>query len=298
MIGTRDLRRFSPRWASFIVFLATTSHASRSAAHTVYLNFSDGQETVVRGDVDDASLNQSSLCEAAPYLSWTGAEGCGDRDTCRAEILELVRESWRPFAVDFTLTRPTNDFTLVMVGPASGTCAFGLLGISRVDCDDRVARDVAFAFDCAGSTTLCARLVSHELGHAFGLDHTMERSDLMYGGIVEGSATFHDYPEPLAPSAQCASGTQSAVSYLLQHLGPAQAESSADPACAFRAPIRGQPVSGLVSAWLSLAVFVRRRGRRGRPAVHRLPNAVYCLPVADAQHLSLQITPSEPKRSL
>jgi hypothetical protein len=204
----------------FAVVVCGAWSSALAAPRKLYLNFSDGSEAVIKGDEDDARRNVSRLCAASPFLPWLGAEGCGDRDTCKAQIAQLVQEQWRDFDVEVTVQRPAApDYGMVMIGPSSGSCQFGLQGIAHIDCANRVESNVAFAFDCAGSVSVCAAVISHELAHGFGLGHSQDRTDIMYGGVIEGqAATFRD-TSALLSEPVCGATSQSSRAQLLAELG-------------------------------------------------------------------------------
>lgn len=208
--------------AGTAVALATFGCSARPMkSTTVYLNFSDGEQSIVQAERDDATRNQSRLCQADPYLAWTGGEDCGDRDSCRSEVVALVREHWRPFDVELTLGRPSDDYSMVMIGPSSGTCAFGAQGVADVDCENQITENVAFAFECAGPTDVCAGVISHELGHTLGLDHVADPLDFMRGGIRAGeSLQFQDRLSPMT-NDECGAESQNSFLQLTEVLGPA-----------------------------------------------------------------------------
>src|SRR3954466_8752947 len=170
-----------------VAALVAVASPAAASAHVVFLNFADGSEAIEQARADDARTNSSELCWARPFLPWSPGEACGSFDTCRRRVLEEVRRLWQPFDVAFTTERPAaGDYAMVVVGPPSGTCRFGVNGVAPVDCGDRVVGNVAFAFECVGSRIAdCARSISHELGHTFGLDHSNVPCDLMSADALE-----------------------------------------------------------------------------------------------------------------
>jgi hypothetical protein len=252
------------------IVLSERDAVASALPKTVYLNFSDGSEAVRRGGADDASTNVSYMCDASPFLAWDGAMDCGDRASCRAQVADLVQEDWTEFNVEFTVQRPAGEFTMVMIGPPSGTCAFGLRGISRVDCGNQSNQDVVFAFECSGSTSRCSSVISHELGHAFGLSHTTEPMDLMYSSMLDGvSQTFLDRWLSVSDEG-CGESSQNSHAQLLDTLGawPSVRPHSRDwmPESGGCRLAIGSERSAALWAPLAALALLRRRSRRGTAA--------------------------------
>jgi hypothetical protein len=249
--------------------------AAASSPRKIYLNFSDGSQDILETAEDDASRNGSHLCGAAPFLGWDGSMDCGDRETCAGVIADLVDDHWKDFNVELTVSRPADEFVMAMIGPPSGTCQFAVRGISAVDCGNQVNNDLVFAFECAGSVAICAAVISHELGHAFGLVHATDPLDLMYGSTLDGvTQTFLDRPVPVVEPT-CGASVQDSHTQLLDTLGPWPAGrprhkdwGAKGQGCQIGGS--GSP-SPMWSVPLFLLLIVRRaRWRRGEPTKHLL----------------------------
>jgi hypothetical protein len=253
------------------------SAASAGAASKIYLNFSDGTEELRQGAADDAGHNWSSLCGARPLSSWDGANDCGDRESCRARVADLVQEHWNDFDIELSIKRPIGHYTMVMIGPPSGTCVFGVRGISNVDCGNQLDKDVALAFECNGAASVCASVISHEAGHAFGLVHSTDPSDIMYGGMVEGvEPQFLDRWSPVADPG-CGATTQNSYRKLLETLGAWPAGRSrrkdwapSDGGCQVAESSSTFSARALLLVWLLVTPRLRSAGRI-RPGGARQP---------------------------
>jgi hypothetical protein len=145
----------------------------------VYLNFSDGADSIRLADGDNAATNESRLCMTPQVPAWNGAPSCGGRESCRRAVADMTQRYWLPFNLVFTTRRPSAaPYSMVMIGAPSGHCAFGVVGLAMLDCGNVVSTDIAFTFSCLEPKE-CARIVSQELGHALGLTHTTHPCDLM-----------------------------------------------------------------------------------------------------------------------
>ena len=257
----------SPRVASVLAALALSlarigSASATTPSHTVYLNFSDGTEAIRLGELDDATLDISQLCDNSAFR-WEGASDCPDRSSCRDGIVELVRQHWSDFDLQIVVERPEGDYTMMVIGPASEGCQFGLLGLAPIDCGNASDRSVGFAFECGRSMVECAAIISHELGHTFGLDHTSDEDDLMTTGPLGVSTPgFVDRDVPLV-MPECHTTAQNSYRELQSTLGN---RSASDPSADEGRPNeRGcqlgpsTPGGGL---WLALALLAGARFRR------------------------------------
>lgn len=116
---------------------------------------------------------------------------------------------------------------MVVIGPPGGSCGFGVRGVALVDCDESQPSNVVFAFECAGSVTRCARLISHETGHSFGLSHVNGGCDLMSAAAPYcEEAAFYDEDRPVVEPG-CGEAQQNSVRTLLGRFGPGRADGDA-----------------------------------------------------------------------
>jgi hypothetical protein len=109
---------------------------------------------------------------------------------------------------------------MVMIGAPSGQCAFGVVGLAMLDCGNTGPLDIAFAFSCLEPKE-CARVISQELGHAFGLTHTAHSCDLMSEqAITCGDPHFADEDMPSQQGdLSCGLERQNSFRVLLETLG-------------------------------------------------------------------------------
>jgi hypothetical protein len=165
--------------------------ACNSGPYTVWLDFEGA--SLAHGAVDDATLTpeQSLLVSSSVSLPAFDGSVAAPRVT-RAEaiaaVVDRVRSRLSSYAVDVTATRPAAvPYSMVLVGgtPASIGAGSGEGGLAVEDCGNLYDRDVSFVFagelpPTRGGVVAIANTVLHEVGHAFGLLHTVDPRDLMY----------------------------------------------------------------------------------------------------------------------
>jgi hypothetical protein len=253
--------------AAFVVLLFSTS--ALGAGHVAFLNFSDGTEAIRFTETDDAPTNGSQLCATDAVPPW-GGDACRPSSPCRQIISDELQRIWRPFDVTFTTERPAaGDYTMVVIGPSSGSCRFGVEGLAPLDCGDEVPGNVALVFECRPSELArCATLISHELGHTYGLDHTDVPCDIM-SGHASGCAD-QGFVDRAGAINSCGAVEQNSFRVLQERLGARPPDEMRDPpgGC-HAAPGAPSPsactVMGLLAAFtLRCRPLRRRRGGEGR----------------------------------
>jgi MYXO-CTERM domain-containing protein len=253
-----------------LVALVAQSPRSWAAERRIFVNFSSGEESLTFAAKDNALVNESRLCSAEPLPRWNGAQGCGSREACAGSIVQALEDRWKDFEVVFSQQRPAEPYDMVVVGPPSIDCQFGVMGIADVDCEDTNHSNVALAFDCDNTVSYCADVISHELGHSFGLDHVQDETDFMYGGVVPGAdLAFRDSEAPKSGDTSCGPGTQNSHAQLGLAIGFQRPSPRGGCALTAAGPDNEKlPVAGLVA--LALGVALRRRGK---PALSLLARA-------------------------
>jgi hypothetical protein len=165
--------------------------ACNNGPYTVWLDF-DGA-SVAHGASDDATTTplQSLLAQSSvsfPAFDGSVAAPRVTRAAAIAAVVDRVRTRLLPYAVDVTTSRPaTAPYSVVLVGGAPDNIGAGAGegGLANEDCGNLYDRDVSYVFagelsPARGGVVATANTVLHEVGHAFGLLHTVEHLDLMY----------------------------------------------------------------------------------------------------------------------
>ncbi len=208
--------------------LAPVRAEDRAAQPAVlYLNFSDGTETIARAISDDASRNESIIGAVDPFpeFRWQAFSSAGNTrpDVVRA-IAERAHRAFLSFNVVLTTVRPADTpYTMVMIGGAPAV--FGLpkdvAGLAPLDCGNRQPSDIVYAFSSAleGATHGLFVTIAQEAAHAYGLEHTTNRADLMFPQVVPEQSSFPEEEYPLIGQPLCGRLTQSSHGLLVETLG-------------------------------------------------------------------------------
>jgi hypothetical protein len=231
----------------------------------LYLHF-DGL-TVVRG-ADAPGRSSSPIVPrdvVVPPFDPTGFKAPALE--VRARIVERVKQHFARFAVKVVWARPapTVDYTMCVVGglPSLLDLPPAVAGIAPLDCDDARGGNVVFTF----SDTLAPALVgsearavaaiadacSHEFGHALGLGHTIDETDLMATTLSEETEGFAG-PTPVTGGndPQCVRGPVQDGRALLERTVGAQLPEGAPP-LAILGVVRREP-PGTLGVSLSVAI--------------------------------------------
>jgi hypothetical protein len=218
------------RLCPLLVTLATWAWAAPAAAqgpHVVYLNFSDGTETLRQGLSDDAPTNTAQVGAAAPYppFRWpTVTTGTTTRAELIGRIARRVHEVFLPYDVLITLTRPAaGPYTMVMIGgrPRDVGLDLDVAGIAFMDCTDAQPSNLVFAFAevLRGNEQGLVATIAQEAAHAFGLEHTDRPEDLMHPTVDPRQTRFLDEQMPLLGDRACGRTTQNSHRRLLELVG-------------------------------------------------------------------------------
>ncbi len=198
-----------------------------AAPKLVYLNFSDGTETLTFGADDDAATNVSATGAAAPYpeFRWPGiTTGVVSRAELVRRVALRVHQFFLPFNVLVTTARPSaGPYVMVLIGghPRDIGVSLTVAGLAFMDCGNGVPSDIVFAFPemLRGSEHGLAVTIAQEAAHAFGLEHTSNRADIMYPTVVPEQALFPDEESPILDERLCGFATQNSHQRLLAMVG-------------------------------------------------------------------------------
>lgn len=206
--------------------LALSQTPAENAARILYLNFNGA--SIQNG----TALGQSFLpCSKTATIAESGFNL-----TEQSDIIGGVKKYFKDAGLDMDVTNvmpQSGDFTTILVGGSYKDlgCAGGngVLGVAPFDVGNLNKSDIGFAFVKAGDpTSLAATTIAHEAAHTYGLDHTVDKTDIMFksesGEIVgfksarlESSTAIQNGPELLlknlslisVPTASTTTPTQS-----------------------------------------------------------------------------------------
>lgn len=145
-----------------------TDPIAAAEAKVIYINM-DGAELTQGGD--DSIANVSAICGGS-----FPAYGDGPK---REATLQAVHADWAAYNVSITTERPAEgNFTMAVVSNVpQSTCGVNgpaIYGVAPMDCGDQ-RNNIVFAFhseDDDESALLHATVISQEIAHSYGLDHT------------------------------------------------------------------------------------------------------------------------------
>lgn len=271
---------------------AVTAASGRpaQAAQVLYLNFSDGSEDVVQGPSDNAARNQSMMGSVTPYpaFEWPGITDPAARAALVRDLTRQINEAFLAYDILVTSTRPAaGPYTMVMIGGSPDLFQMEprVAGVAYMDCDDLLQANVVFAFPAPlnGNLQGLYSTIAQEAGHALGLQHSSDPTDLMYPRVDVAQRTFQDRASTVASPRYCRQETQNSHRLLLELVGPwpggdkpVEGPVSASGMAALEAGVpvppggcalagagarRAKPLPWLVLAVFALRACGRRRGR-------------------------------------
>ncbi len=182
---------------------------------------------------DDARKNRSSIIEMRGLATHTLDAFGGSKKTFES-IAACVAENFAAYDVQVVTSRPvTDDYMMVMLGDRAGPLDDGklhegkhLYGLSPAT-RGPIERAIVYVFatELRNHVKHTCETTSHEIAHAYGLDHTRECSDLMsYEKPCKTRRVFADKDVPCGEDEDrnCDRGTatQNSHQLLLGLLGP------------------------------------------------------------------------------
>jgi MYXO-CTERM domain-containing protein len=204
---------------------------------TLYVNF-DGAHLLPGNE--DARANETAIPEYVGNFPPYGGT------SQRAAVLQAVQLDFDAYDIVVVDSRPAaGEYTMAMVGPLDEGST---LGIALLDCDDRYANNIVYAFHGDGdgySPASQANTISQEVAHSYGLEHVNHQGDLMYPMSTGGDPAFLDLCVPIVPSPDigcpgqhaqyCPEAQQNSHRELLGRFG-ARTPDDVDPAVAIVEP--------------------------------------------------------------
>jgi hypothetical protein len=204
-----------------------TQAMAQVGPQVLYLNFSNGQEDIVRAEGDDSSHNRSIMGTAAPYpaFAWPDVTTDEERDALVRHITDEVNEAFLPYNLLVTTMRPTSGpYTMVVIGGSPSLFAMDarVAGVAYMDCNNHQPSNVAFAFPepLGGNLHGLFSTIAQEAAHSMGLQHSTDPNDIMYPRVDLQQLRFQDHESPVAKPRFCGSTTQNSHRRLLEILGP------------------------------------------------------------------------------
>lgn len=191
------------------------SLADPTATQVLYLNFEGANINKGFNAGQSFVLCAASAAIDAPKLT------AKDRQAIVDQVQKYFEGANAQLMV--TADAPTaGDFTTMIVGGSFadlGCSGKGVLGIAPLDEGNANKNDIGFAFtDGVTDVKVVAETIAHEAGHTFGLQHSVDSTDLMYAAEsdaisgfkkakIQGSALEQDAPTILQSELGTADGS-------------------------------------------------------------------------------------------
>ena len=136
-----------------------------------------------------------------------------------------MHKMFLPYNVLVGSTRPARaPYTMVVIGgtPDLFELQRDVAGVALLDCNDNLPSAVVFAFPpiLEGSLHGLIVTIAQEAAHAYGLQHTADREDLMHPTVNPAQRAFVDRTSAVAPPRLCPPLVQNSHAALLSVLGP------------------------------------------------------------------------------
>jgi len=180
--------------ADEVAQIRTQSQAATSAQQVVWLNYNGGTFYTCTRPCSDSRYAESFLVGTEFNRSIITLSPSYLGNAARAAIIQDLNVFFRAFNITFTEQRPSGNYTEVAITDQDipGRSDPALYGISHVDCNNQNPNDISFIWLASGRPAL-SRLIAHELGHSFGLEHVdpSRTDDLMVAANRTYATGFH-----------------------------------------------------------------------------------------------------------
>lgn len=194
-------------------------------SRVVFVNFDGG--ALGECEVEDVTSNCSAFLSAEVVEAYSGDAAK------RAQVIQIVRSRLDDFGVTITDTRPASgDYDMTMVGDPLGQPYDNIEAPPLpFDCFDEVGGQITRVYEYTDRAEAIAESILLVLGASWGLDYSMEASDLMSYFGYNGSKAFRDECLPIGSfavcehDAFCAPGAQNSYRELLALHGPSVADT-------------------------------------------------------------------------
>lgn len=135
---------------------------------TVYLNFVGG---VLEAMGENSAENRSTIARTGhPYPAFTGGQA---KAIAVAQAVAQDFEAWAIRVVYDPRPRKLLPYTMAMVGGSyTDTTSGPAGGVAPIDCEDFGQRNVCYSFTNEQDATTQANVISQEVAHTYGLEHT------------------------------------------------------------------------------------------------------------------------------
>ncbi|HET6583214.1 MAG TPA: MYXO-CTERM sorting domain-containing protein [Nannocystaceae bacterium] len=142
---------------------------------TIYLNFTGG---VLNTGAENSAENLSQIALSGhEYPAFTGGEA---KAIAVAQAVQTDFAAWAIRVVYDPRPRKLLPYTMAMVGGHySDTSAGPSSGVAPIDCEDFGQRNVCYSFTNGEPATSQANVVSQEVAHTYGLEHTYGADRIM-----------------------------------------------------------------------------------------------------------------------
>jgi hypothetical protein len=243
---------------------AVTNGDGPNGAHIIFLNF--GGATLKAGN-DNSATDTTQILKSGtvqyPAFDPSPYTGSMTAQQVKDTITNQMATYFAQVNAQIVQTRPPagKRYTTCMVGGTPslvlGSSGTGAAGVAPLDCDNQQEGNIVYAFSevqtpqntgsASASMKSIATTCAQEVAHAFGLGHTVTKTDVMYPYLTNGTLGFTSGSAAVQNdgSGQCGDGkTQDSLGMLQDVMGKASGTPMTGPAptVAFVTPTDGSTV--------------------------------------------------------